>query len=80
VAKQQAPHALQRNLLPVLGHLLSTSSDENRTKTDGKTLFLLTFLYFFMKIGSGLENTGLETESGYANARKRTNTDGEPEN
>jgi hypothetical protein len=44
-------------------------------KTDGKTLFLLLFLYFLAKTGSGLE-----MESAYADARKRTNTDGDPEN
>jgi hypothetical protein len=45
-----------------------------------KPYFYLRFYIFFMKIGSGLKNTGLETESGYADARKRSNTDGEPEN
>jgi hypothetical protein len=50
-------------------------------KTDGKTLFVLSFLYFFLaKTGLGSENTGLKIESGYADARKRINTDGEPEN
>jgi hypothetical protein len=49
-------------------------------KTDGKTLFLLPFLYFLAETGSGSENAGLETESGYADVQKRTNTDGEPEN
>jgi hypothetical protein len=29
---------------------------------------------------SGSENTGLETESEYADIRKRTNTDEKPEN
>jgi hypothetical protein len=29
---------------------------------------------------SGSENTGSETESEYADIRKRTNTDGEPKN
>jgi hypothetical protein len=33
-----------------------------------------------METGSGSENVGLEMESGYADIRKRTNTDGEPEN
>jgi len=37
-------------------------------KTDGKTSFLLLFLYFLA-----------ETGSGYAEVRKRTNTDVEPE-
>jgi hypothetical protein len=49
-------------------------------KTDRKTLFLLSFLYFLAETGSGSENAGLKTESGYADARKRINTDGEPEN
>jgi hypothetical protein len=49
-------------------------------KMDGKTLFLLLFLYFLAETGSVSENAGLETESGYADTRKRTNTDGEPEN
>jgi hypothetical protein len=50
-------------------------------KMDEKTLFLLLFLYFFLaETGSGSKNAGLETESGYADTRKRTNTDGEPEN
>ena len=30
-------------------------------------------------MGSGSENTGTETGSGYAEVRKRTNTDVEPE-
>ena len=45
----------------------------------GKTLFLLPFLYFLTETGSGSENTGTETESDYAEVRKRTNTDVEPE-
>jgi hypothetical protein len=54
-------------------------------KTDGngqkKILFLLPFLYFLVETGSGLENAGLETELGYADARKqKKNTDGEPKN
>jgi hypothetical protein len=47
-------------------------------KTDGKTLLL--FLYFLAETGSGLENAGLKTELGYADARKRPNTDEEPKN
>jgi hypothetical protein len=31
-------------------------------------------------MGSVLEKTGLETESGYVNIRKQTHTDEEPEN
>jgi hypothetical protein len=49
-------------------------------KTDGKPLFLLPFPYFLAETGSDSKNAGLEMESGYADARKRTNTDGEPEN
>jgi hypothetical protein len=37
-------------------------------------------IFFLAKTESGLENTGSETESEYADIRKRTNTDGEPEN
>jgi hypothetical protein len=52
-------------------------------KTEGngrKTLFLLPFLYFLVETGAGSENAGSKTESGYADIRKRTNTDGEPKN
>ena len=48
-------------------------------ETDGKISFLLLFLYFFTEIGSSSENTGTETGSNYAEVRKRTNTDVEPE-
>jgi len=48
-------------------------------KTDGKDSFLLPFLYFLAETGSGSENTGTETGSGYAEVRKRTNTDVESE-
>ena len=48
-------------------------------KTDGKTSFLFLFLYFLAETGSGSENTGTETGSGYAEVRKRTNKDVEPE-
>jgi len=51
------------------------SSDENGRKIS----FLLLFLYFLAKTGSGSENTGTETVSDYAEVRKRTNTDVEPE-
>jgi hypothetical protein len=47
---------------------------------DEKILFLLLFLYFLVEMGSGSKIVGLETESGYADARKRTNTDRESEN
>jgi hypothetical protein len=52
-------------------------------KTDGngrKNLFLLPFLYFLVETGAGSENAGTKTESEYADIRKRTDTDGEPEN
>jgi len=48
-------------------------------KTDGKTSFLLPFLYFLAETGSGSKNTGTETGSGYAEVRKQTNTNVEPE-
>ena len=48
-------------------------------KTDGKISFLFLFLYFLAETGSGSENTGTETGSGYAEVRKRTNKDVEPE-
>jgi len=48
-------------------------------KTDGKTSFLLLFLYFLAETGSGSENTGMETESKYTEVQKRTNTDVESE-
>jgi hypothetical protein len=47
---------------------------------DGKTLFVLPFLYFLVETGAGLENAGSKTESEYADIQKWTNTDGEPEN
>jgi hypothetical protein len=59
---------------------LSRGSDENGLKRTEKTIFLLMFLYFLAETRAGSENTGLEIKSGYADARKRTNTDGEPEN
>jgi len=37
------------------------------------------FIFFLAETGSGSENTGTETGSGYAEVRKRTNTDVEPE-
>jgi hypothetical protein len=49
-------------------------------KTDGKTLFLLPFLYFLPETGAGSENMGSKTESEYTDIRKRTNTDGELKN
>ena len=48
-------------------------------KTDGKILFYFRFYIFLAEMGSGSENTGTETGSGYAEVRKRTNTDVEPE-
>jgi hypothetical protein len=49
-------------------------------KTDGKTLFLLPFLYFLAETRAGSENTGSKTELEYADIRKRINTDVEPKN
>ena len=46
---------------------------------DEKISFLLLFLYFLAEMGSGLENTGTEMGSDYAEVRKRTNMDIEPE-
>jgi hypothetical protein len=42
-------------------------------KTDGKTQFLLLFLYLLAEMGSGSENAGSETEPKYTDVRKRTN-------
>jgi hypothetical protein len=64
----------------VTPHQPSYDSDENGRKRTEKTIFLLPFLYFLAKTGSGSENMGSKTESEYADIRKRTNTDGEPEN
>ena len=52
----------------------SKGAREVAMKTDGKILFLLSFLYFLVETESGSENTGTETGSGYAE-----NTDVEPE-
>jgi hypothetical protein len=57
-----------------------THSDENRRKRTEKLYFYFRFYIFLAKTGSGSENTGSETESEYADIRKRTNTDGKPEN
>jgi hypothetical protein len=68
-------------------HVLSTwvltslvIRDENGRKRMKRTIFLLSFLYFFVETRAGSENAGSKTESEYADIRKRTNTDGEPEN
>jgi hypothetical protein len=37
-------------------------------------------IFFFVKTGLGSANACLKIESGYADARKRINTDEEPEN
>jgi hypothetical protein len=60
-----------------LAHL---DSDENGRKRMEKPYFYFHFYFFFAETGSGSENAGLKTESEYADARKWTNTDGEPEN
>jgi len=58
---------------------LDMSRDENGRKRTEKTSFLHPFLYFLTETRSGSEKTGTETGSGYAEVRKRTNTDVEPE-
>jgi hypothetical protein len=55
-------------------------SDENGRKRTEKPYFYFRFYIFLAETGSGSENTGSEMESEYADIRKRTNTDGEPEN
>jgi hypothetical protein len=37
-------------------------------------------LFFLTETGAGSENVGSKMESEYTDIRKRTNTDGEPEN
>jgi hypothetical protein len=53
-------------------------------KTDGngrkKPISTSVSIFFLAETGPGSENAGSETESEYADMRKRTNTDGEPEN
>jgi hypothetical protein len=55
-------------------------SDENGRKRTEKPYFYFCFYIFLAETGSGSKNAGLEMESGYADAQKRTNTDREPEN
>jgi hypothetical protein len=55
-------------------------SDENGRKRTEKPYFYFRFYIFLAEMESGSENTGSETESEYADIRKQTNTDGEPEN
>jgi hypothetical protein len=59
---------------------LTLASDENGRKRTEKPYFYFRFYIFLAETESGSENTGSETESEYADIRKRTNTDGEPEN
>ena len=54
---------------------IGRKTDANRAEN-----FFLCFYIFLNKMGSVLEKTGLETESGYVNIRKQTNTDEEPGN
>jgi hypothetical protein len=54
----------------------SRIEDENGRKNSISTSVSI----FFVEMKAGSENTGLKTESEYANIRKRTNTDGEPKN
>jgi hypothetical protein len=56
------------------------SNDENGRKRTEKPYFYFRFYIFLAETKSGSENTGSETESEYADIRKRTNTNGEPEN
>jgi hypothetical protein len=49
-------------------------------KTNGKTLFLFSFIYFLIETRAGLKNTCSKTESENTYIRKRTNTDKEPKN
>ena len=51
-------------------------SDENERKN---LISTSVSVFFLKKTGSGSENTGIETRPGYAEVRKRTNTDVEPE-
>jgi hypothetical protein len=55
-------------------------SDENGQKRTEKPYFYFRFYIFLAETGSSSENAGLKMKSGYADARKRTNTDGEPKN
>ena len=54
------------------------SSDENGRKQMEISHFYFRFYIFLAEMGSGSENTGTETGSGYAEVRKRTNKDVEP--
>jgi hypothetical protein len=54
--------------------------DENGRKRTEKPYFYLNFYIFLAETGAGLENAGSKMESEYADIRKRTNTDEEPEN
>ena len=60
-------------------YYLGRFSDENGRKWTEKSHFYFCFYIFLAKTGSGSENTGTETGLGYAEVRKRTNTDVEPE-
>jgi hypothetical protein len=62
------------------GASVHAASDENGRKRTEKPYFYFSFYIFLAETESGSENTGSETESEYADIRKRTNTDGEPEN
>jgi hypothetical protein len=69
--------AIDKWLLFIYMYCLSChSSDENGRKNPISTFISI----FFGGNGMGSENTGLEMESGYVDARKRTNTDREPKN
>jgi hypothetical protein len=51
-----------------------------KTDGNGRKNPISTYVSIFLETGTGLENTGSKTQSEYANIRKQTNTDGEPEN
>jgi hypothetical protein len=62
------------------GRRVQQQLGSKRMKTDGKTLFLLLFIYFLAETGAGSENADSKTESEYADIQKRINTDREPKN
>ena len=61
---------------PRLSLPLAMKTDENGWKN---LISTSVFIFFLAETGSGSENTGTETGSGYAEVRKQTDTDVEPE-
>jgi len=59
---------------------LDSPSEIGRKTQIGQKNSSCVSIFFLNKMGSVLEMTGLETESGYVNIRKQTNTDEEPGN